>query len=387
MVKISSGDILAILRRYGVANAENVPRHISMVSITHPQPANTLASFRFNRSQYNILFDETAEDDLEYVISQLQDESKVISGTLLTNPHDEVQTYALPFKGKECYLFVQESYKKRLDNELANRYPELSRSTWQKYIKAGYVSVNGHPAVSNKQDILETDSIAVALPAPVDFSKDSLPILYIDDNVIVIDKPIGILSHSKGAMDEEFTVAEFFRGYTTYNSDSNRPGIIHRLDRDTSGVMIGARNEETAILLQKQFADRKTKKTYLAILEGIPKKDKAQIDLPIARNPSAPSTFRVDIKGKSAITKYDVIATNEKESLVILQPKTGRTHQLRVHMKYIGTPIKGDKVYGKSSDRLFLHAKSLEITIPEGDRKIFEAPVSKIFTDIFTEAK
>jgi len=387
MVKVSSGDILAILRRYGVANAENVPRHVSMVSITHPQPTNTLASFRFNRSQYNILFDETAEDDLEYVVSQLQDESRVINGTLLINPHDEVQTYALPFKGKECYLFVQESYKKRLDNELATRYPELSRSTWQKYIKAGYVSVNGQPAVSNKQDILETDSIAVSLPDPVDFSKDSLPILYIDDNVIVIDKPIGILSHSKGAMDDEFTVAEFFRGYTTYNSDTNRPGIIHRLDRDTSGVMIGARNEETAILLQKQFADRKTKKTYIAILEGTPKKAKAQIDLPIARNPSAPSTFRVDTKGKSAITTYDVIAAHDKESLVILQPKTGRTHQLRVHMKYIGTPIKGDKVYGKSSDRLFLHAKSLEITIPEGNRKVFEAPVPKIFTDIFPEAK
>lgn len=387
MVKISSGDIIAVLRRYGVANVENVPRHVSMVSITNPRPSNTLASFRFNRMQYYILLDETAEDDVEYITSQLQDESKIIKGKLLINPHDEVETYGMPFKGKEAYLFVQQSDKKRLDVEVTERYPEFSRSTWQKYIKAGYVTVNGDTASSAKQEILATDSIAVAIPDAVDFSTDSLPILYIDDNVIVINKPIGILSHSKGAMDDEFTVAEFFRGYTTYHSDTNRPGIIHRLDRDTSGVMIGARNEETAILLQKQFADRKTKKTYVAIVVGEPKSPRAQLDLPIGRNPSAPSTFRVDVKGKSAITTYDVIKSNGKESLVILQPKTGRTHQLRVHMKYIGTPIKGDKVYGKASDRLYLHAKSLEITIPVSERKVFESPVPQAFIDIFPEAK
>lgn len=387
MVKISSGDIIAILRRYGVAGDENVPRHVSMVSISNPRPSNTLASFRFNRLQYYILFDDSADDDSTYIIGEMQTDARILHGDLLINPHDQVKTYGLPFKGKECYLFVQKSDKKRLDVELVERYPEFSRSTWQKYIKAGYVTVNNEPASSSKQEIITTDAIAVSIPDAVDFSEDSLPILYIDDNVIVINKPIGVLSHSKGAMNDEFTVGEFFRRYSTYNSDSNRPGIIHRLDRDTSGVMIGVRNAETAELLQKQFANRKTKKTYLAIVDGVPKAPKAQIDLPIGRNPTAPSTFKVDVKGKSAVTTYEVLASHDKESLVRLQPKTGRTHQLRVHMKYIGTPIKGDKVYGKPSDRLYLHAASLEITIPEGDRRTFDAPIPQAFIDIFPEAK
>ncbi len=387
MVKLSSGDIIAVLRRYGVAGEENVPRHVSMVTITNPRPSNTLAQFRFNKKQYYILVDENGDDDVAYVISQIQDESQTIHGDLLVNPHDPVKTYALPFKGKEVYLYVQKSEKKRLDIELVARYPEFSRSTWQKYVKAGYVTVNGEPAISSKQEILVTDLLAVTIPDAADFSADTLPILYIDDNVVVINKPVGVLSHSKGAMNDEFTVAEFFRRYTSYNLDTNRPGIIHRLDRDTSGVMIGVRNSQTAELLQKQFADRKTKKTYLAIVEGIPKLPKAQIDLPIGRNPTAPSTFKVDVKGKSAITTYEILATHDKEALVRLQPKTGRTHQLRVHMKYIGTPIKGDKVYGKAADRLYLHAASLEITIPESDRHTFEAPIPQSFIDIFPEAK
>ncbi|MEP6710362.1 MAG: RluA family pseudouridine synthase, partial [Candidatus Saccharibacteria bacterium] len=260
------------------------------------------------------------------------------------------------------------------------RYPETSRSTWQKYIKAGHVTVNGAVQPSPKQDVIETDSIAISLPEKVDYTEHELPILFIDDNVIVINKPVGILSHSKGALNDEFTVGEFFRRYSTYNADTNRPGIVHRLDRDTSGVMIGARNEETATLLQKQFADRKTKKTYLAVVDGLPKSHTAKIDLPIGRNPSAPSTFRVDPKGKEAQTNYEVLETNEKQSLILLQPRTGRTHQLRVHLAHIKTPIHGDKVYGKASDRMYLHAFRLEITIPPSDRRIFEAPISEAFT-------
>ncbi|NCQ54163.1 RluA family pseudouridine synthase, partial [Candidatus Saccharibacteria bacterium] len=265
--------------------------------------------------------------------------------------------------------------RKRLDGELARRYPETSRSTWQKYIKAGHVSINGVVITSTKHEVTDIDAISINTPDAPDFSDQDLPILYIDDNVIVINKPIGVLSHAKGVMSEEFTVAEFFRRYSSYNADTNRPGIIHRLDRDTSGVMIGARNEETATMLQKQFADRKTKKTYFAVLNGVPKLDKANIDLPIARNPTAPSTFRVDGKGKSALTRYEVIARDDKHALVKLQPKTGRTHQLRVHMAYINTPILGDKLYGKPAARLYLHAFSLEITIPSGNRTTFTAPL------------
>lgn len=387
MVKLSSRDILGVLRKFEVADENNVPRHIEMVKITNPNPINTLASFRFFKRQYYILFDDSAEDDVEYVISQMTAGQSNINGELIKNPHDDITTYALPFRGKECYLFAVISDKKRLDNELVSRYPEKSRSTWQKHIKAGHISVNNTITTSPKHEITNVDSISINMPEMPDYSKNELPIIYIDDNVIVINKPIGVLSHAKGALNDEFTVADFFKRYSTYGVETNRPGIIHRLDRDTSGVMIGARNEDTATRLQKQFADRKTKKTYYAVLNGIPKLEKAIINLPISRNPTAPSTFRVNVNGKVAITKYEVMASNNNYSLVKLQPQTGRTHQLRVHMAYMNTPILGDKVYGKSADRLYLHAASLEITIPGGERKTFNAPVPNEFTNLFPGVK
>lgn len=383
MVKISSGDILAILRKFELAGDQNVPRHVSMVSFTNPNPKNTLVSFRFAKQQYFVLIDDEADDDLDYIKQQIQTVKQDVQGEVAENPTDRSTTYGVPFKGKEIYLYEVKSPKTRLDLELVVRFPGISRSTWQKHIKAGHVSVNGEPATSAKQEIIVSDDIATAIPDATDFTESELPIVYIDDNVIVINKPVGVLSHSKGALNDEFTVADFFARYSTHNAHTNRPGIVHRLDRDTSGIMIGARNDETATLLQKQFADRKTKKTYIAVTDGIPKSPKAQIDLPIARNPSAPSTFRVDVKGKAALTKYEVLAENGHNALVCLEPRTGRTHQLRVHMRYISTPIKGDKVYGKPSDRLYLHAASLEITIPTSDRKVFSAPIPSEFTDLF----
>lgn len=267
----------------------------------------------------------------------------------------------------------------RLDIALASLNPETSRSVWQKHIKAGHVSVNGVVVESAKSEVTPEDSIEINLPEATDFSSHKLPIIYLDDNVIVIDKPIGVLSHSKGSLNEEFTVADFFRRYTEHKLDTNRPGIIHRLDRDTSGVMIGARNDETARLLQKQFSSRKVKKTYLAIVDGHLKNPSARLELPIERNPAAPSTFRVGAGGKSAITEYDVLEEGAATSLIELRPLTGRTHQLRVHMAYLGAPIRGDRVYGRVSDRLYLHAHKLEITIPTSDRKVFVSPLPDSF--------
>jgi 23S rRNA pseudouridine1911/1915/1917 synthase len=386
MVKISSADIIAILRRFELAGDDNVPRHVEQVKFTNPGPTNTLVSFRFNKQHFYILLDDTAEDDVQHVFDQVRTDKQDVLGDVLENPNDHLTTYALPFKGKEAYLFAVKSDKMRLDTLLAEQYPETSRSTWQKHIKAEHVTVNGTVQTSPKLEVTKSDTIAVSIPDATDFSGNELPIIYIDDNVIVINKPVGVLTHAKGALNDEFTVAEFFRRYTTVGLDTNRPGIVHRLDRDTSGVMIGARNPETATLLQKQFADRKTKKTYLAIVEGTLKEATAKIDLPIGRNPSAPSTFRVDAKGKAAITNYTVLAVNDTESLVELRPLTGRTHQLRVHMKYIGAPICGDRVYGKEADRLYLHAKELEITIPISERKTFIAPVPAAFTAKFPQA-
>lgn len=387
MVKVSSSDIIAILRRFEVATDEHMPRHIEQLVFSHPNPINTLVSFRFNRQQYYVLFDDTAEDDTNYILEQVRTHKLDTIGEVIENPNDHLTTYALPFKGKEVYVFAVRSTKKRLDTTLAERYPDISRSTWQKHIKAGHVSVNGTEQTSPKYDVSDSDSLEISIPEAADFSTHELPIIYLDDNVIVINKPAGILAHAKGALNEEFTVAEFFRRYTTFGLGTNRPGIVHRLDRDTSGVMIGARNPETAHLLQQQFADRKTKKTYTAVVNGLLKQSEAKIDLPIDRNPNAPSTFRVDPKGKSAVTRYHVLATDAADalSLIELRPETGRTHQLRVHMQYLGAPILGDRVYGKPADRLYLHATKLEITIPISQRSVFEAPVPPEFSEFFNE--
>lgn len=387
MVKVTSSDILTILRQFKLAGDDNVPRHIELVQFSNPSEHSTLVSFRFNKQQYYILYDDAAEDDVVYVTEQIHTDKPEISGMVVANPNDETTTFGLSFKGKDVYLFAVASTKNRLDTWLAERNPDMSRSTWQKHIKAGHIIVNGEPQTSTKYDISESDELTINIPEAEDFSASTLPVIYEDDNVIVINKPVGVLTHSKGALNDEFTVADFFRRSVNYHLDGNRPGIVHRLDRDTSGVMIGAKNDETATLLQKQFADRKTKKNYVAIVEGVLKQPEARIDLPIGRNPSAPSTFRVDVKGKTAQTNYRVIATDGTRSLVLLTPETGRTHQLRVHLAYLGNPIVGDKVYGKPAERMYLHAYKLEVTIPKGDRRVFEAPVPPEFADRFPGAK
>jgi 23S rRNA pseudouridine1911/1915/1917 synthase len=165
----------------------------------------------------------------------------------------------------------------------------------------------------------------------------------------------------------------------------NRAGIVHRLDRFTSGVIITAKSANALSHLQKQFSQRKSKKKYFAIIEGWPELETAIIDAPIERNPKKPQTFRVGASGKPAQTHYKVVEKFEKNgskySFIELNPVTGRTHQLRVHLKHIRHPIVGDSIYGHSGSHMFLHAASLEVTLPGGARKTFEAPLPKIFDD------
>ena len=384
-MKVTSSDLLAILRRFSVADDSNVPRHIDQIKQTHPSAINQLVQFRFNRNHYFVLFDETAEDSAGYIMQQIYTAKSDAEGVILENPTSDLTTYGLPFKGKDAYLFQLDSDKKRLDILLAERHPEISRSTWQKHIKAGHVAVNNTPAKNAKQEVTDADHIAINIPNSTDFSAHELPIIYLDDDVIVVNKPAGVLTHSKGALNDEFTVAEFFRRYTTVGLDTNRPGIVHRLDRDTSGVIIGARTPESFDLLKSQFADRKAKKYYVAIVDGTPKQMEATIDIPIGRNPSAPSTFRADSKGKPAITDYEVLDIQNGKSLIALHPQTGRTHQLRVHLQHLNTPITGDRVYGKAADRLYLHAYKLELTTAPEKRQTFIAPVPSSFQQYFPE--
>lgn len=262
----------------------------------------------------------------------------------------------------------------RLDVYLAQFWPEQSRSQWQRLCRAGAVSVNGQLITSPKYELGEDDAVSVSLPAVPDFSHDTIPALYEDDQVVVLNKPSGMLTHAKGANLEEFSVAEYMRRHVA--DAGNRPGIVHRLDRDTSGVIICVKDDATRSYLQKQFSNRTVKKQYLAVVVGRPKLDEATIDLPIERNPKQPASFRVGAAGKPALTDYRLVWTDGRHSLLLLKPRTGRTHQLRVHLQYLNTPILNDRVYGsaKAGQRLGLHAYSLEITLPGGKRRTFVAP-------------
>ena len=264
----------------------------------------------------------------------------------------------------------------RLDMILVEKYPEYNRSTLQNFIKSGYVTVDDKIIKKPNYEIIKDSDPKIVLSVPERELPEDIKqfLIYEDDNIIVLNKPSGLLSMAKG----EFTIEPTLEDYGL---------LVHRLDRDTSGVVILAKNEATRTMLRKQFQDRKAHKTYYAIVEGRPKLNEALINLPIARNLKHPTTFMVDSKGKPAETYYRTIKSNSKYSLLELKPVSGRTHQLRVHLKYIGCPIAGDKVYNQKSSapRLMLHAKELEITIPgekENIRKTFSADLPKEFSEL-----
>lgn len=276
----------------------------------------------------------------------------------------------------------EESRGKRFDVVATEMLPMLSRAYVHVLIEGKRILLNGEKEKAGYKLRLGDKITTDFDPKEIDQIADiDLPILYEDDNVLVINKPEGVISHSRGRYWNEPSVASFVRQKT--GQEGERSGIVHRLDRATSGVMVCAKNAETMSLLQKQFSERKVKKTYVAVIKGHMKLPEAIIDMPIERNPKAPATFRVGANGKASQTKYTVIESREGYDVVKLEPVTGRTHQLRVHLTYQKHPIVGDTLYdGEPADRLFLHAASLEITLPGGVRKTFTAPLPKAFKTI-----
>jgi len=293
------------------------------------------------------------------------------------------------------------SRAERLDMRIVAMEPRLTRSAATKLINDGKVTVNGKVITKAGHKIRAGDEVALDfdLERAQAIPSIELPIIYEDEDCVVLNKPIGLLTHSKGAFNPEATVASWLgehlseQGKTelldldkevAIGSPNNpRAGIVHRLDRATSGVIIGAKTPAALAWLQKQFAQRNVKKIYYAVIEGRLELDEAMIDMPIGRNPKAPATFRLDANGKPAKTQYRVIKGNDRYSLVELKPETGRTHQLRVHLANLGHPIVGDPIYdGAPADRMFLHAKTLELTLPSRKREVFEAPLPPEFEEM-----
>lgn len=278
---------------------------------------------------------------------------------------------------------TEQESPKRLDQYVVEQLDGKSRSFAAKLIENGQVQVNGKTAKASYK-VRESDKVTIDhQDQEVEIPEIDLPVLYEDDDCVVIAKPLGILTHSKGAFNPEATVATWLSTKLKGFEPSDRAGIVHRLDRATSGVMICAKTPEALSWLQKQFSQRRVKKSYLAVVTGHLKQDEAIIDMPIERNPKKPQTFRVGSNGKSALTAYKVLQTSDKYSLVELKPTTGRTHQLRVHLEHLGHPIVGDVFYGgKQADRLYLHALSLEITLPNRSREVFTVPEPAAFKEL-----
>lgn len=264
----------------------------------------------------------------------------------------------------------------RIDSVLADRYSDHSRSYWSKAINRNYVTLN-NKSIKSGYKVNYGDSITIQIPESTREIIE-VPVVYEDKNVVVIDKPAGLLVHDAGNFDQEFTVLDFIS--EKFTGDDGRSGIVHRLDRTTSGVMVVAKNDKVATALQLQFAERSVKKEYLAICSGSVSQPKAVIDLPIERNPKTPNTFRVGVNGKPSSTTYEVIEKHNDLNKVLLKPKSGRTHQLRVHLSYIGLPILGDELYGgRKASRVMLHAYKLTIQLPNGGERTFTTEPPKDF--------
>jgi 23S rRNA pseudouridine1911/1915/1917 synthase len=277
----------------------------------------------------------------------------------------------------------------RLDRYLSENLRLLSRSQ----IKARGLSakINGKP-VKLSRPVKRGDVIEMRWDeeAPVYFTPEDIPldIVYEDERCVVINKAQGMVVHP-GAGNRQGTMANalYFRRLKKNKGhpETIRTGIVHRLDKDTSGLIIAAYDDEAHAFLARQFKDRKVIKKYAAIIHGTPKEKQGRIETFISRDPKDRKRFTVSNAGKTAVTFYKVIKTLQNYSLVILRPKTGRTHQLRVHLKHIGHPILGDPVYGYADKNfpdapLMLHSKTLGIVLPgETQRRVFTSVLPERF--------
>jgi 23S rRNA pseudouridine1911/1915/1917 synthase len=263
----------------------------------------------------------------------------------------------------------------RLDKYLAGEYPELSRSVLQKLIKQGFILVNDF-AARPSQKLMPGDRIYVALPPPEKVTLAAEPVavdvIYEDDDLLVICKPAGLVVHpSPGHTAHTLVNALLARcpdlaGF----GDTMRPGIVHRLDRDTSGLMIVAKNSRAQQYLINQFKDRAVTKGYLVLVKGRLTPNQGIIDAPIGRDPSNRKRMAVLASGRQARTGYKVKEYLSRYTLLDITTETGRTHQIRVHLSAIGYPVIGDPVYGVKSPyvkRQFVHAYRLGFRLPTGE--------------------
>jgi 23S rRNA pseudouridine1911/1915/1917 synthase len=277
----------------------------------------------------------------------------------------------------------------RLDVFLARSRPELSRSHARRLIDQGMVTVDGHVAKPSQQ--LTAGALVVASippPEPLELSPEDIPItvVYQDADIIVVDKPPGLTVHPAPGHPHGTLVNALLAICTDLRGIAGtlRPGIVHRLDKDTSGLLVVAKNDRAQRGLSLQIKERRVRKVYLALVHGVPRSPEGLIDAPIGRHLKHRKKMAVIPAGRSAETRYRIrerLSNSHRYTLLQVEPITGRTHQIRVHLAAIGHPVVGDAVYGKRSPliaRQALHAWRLAFSLPSDGRTVeFEAPLPR----------
>ena len=272
----------------------------------------------------------------------------------------------------KVYSFVADKSGTRLDKFVGERCSELSRTHAQKLIGDGYITVNDHVVkASLKLGIGDKVNIVIPPTPPSPLSPEAIPlnIIYEDDDILVVDKPAGLTVHPAPGHPDHTLVNAILSHFPHLAdiSDSLRPGIVHRLDKDTSGVMLIAKNRAAQADLASQFKARSIAKAYLALVKGHLTPERGVIEAEIGRDPRNRKRMAVVAKGREARTEYRVIKHIGDYTLLEIIPETGRTHQIRVHLAAIGYPVVGDPMYGVKSlylSRQFLHACRLGFKLP-----------------------
>lgn len=289
--------------------------------------------------------------------------------------------------------FFQFLYKgkseERLDKFLASCLPEYSRSRLQALIKLGMVTVGGRPA-SKAGQILDHEvriEVFIPPPEPGELVPESIPldIRFENEDILVVNKPAGMVVHPSAGHASGTLVHATLAHVPDLQGVGGelRPGIVHRLDKDTSGLILIAKNDQAHRWLQNQFRNRLVEKIYLALVDGAPPTRRGRIEAAIGRDPGQRKKMAVvpPGKGRPAISEYHTLESFPEHTLLEVHPITGRTHQIRLHLAYLGCPITGDTIYGRKKPSLplvrhFLHAARLRIKLP-GDElpQVFEAPL------------
>jgi 23S rRNA pseudouridine1911/1915/1917 synthase len=301
---------------------------------------------------------------------------------------------------KVSFLFEEEQ-PQRLDKFLVSCLPDLSRSRIQNLIKDGCVTLDGIPPRKAGQILEKRTVIHVLIPAPSpsELVPEAIPldIVFENQDLLVVNKPAGMVvhpaaGHSSGTLVQAALAhAPEMEGV----GGVQRPGVVHRLDKNTSGLILLAKNDLSQRWLQEQFRTHKVQKTYIALVDGNPPTPTGRIETPIGRDSRMRQRMAVvtSQKGRQAISEYHTLEKFEKHTLLEIHPITGRTHQIRLHLAFLGCPVSGDTVYGKRDssiplERHFLHASRLNILLRgEDEPRTFEAPLPQELTEILEKER